>query len=361
VDKLTSGKTITIKINGEKRPYMVKPAKQEVSPSISDTDLDQVQPESPLRKQVVFEETAASEEIVDESFDWILPEPSESEISEYTFANPTQTKKNSKRKVTTSSLATMKKKGGMLKSILLTTIFAVLIGISFGIVMLKLVVTDHSKQAVVETNLPVKETDVPINNKDSSHVTVTLKPLDAYVVQGGVFSTKEAAIGTSKLAAEKGAPGEIIELNNKNYLFLGMADTIEMAKSLASLYKGNGIADIWAKPFPVPKKTITDVTKEEKAFFDLAPSVFQMLSEVTSNAMVNATIPNESIKTISQTESVMKKIESNKMNHPKIKELKSELVLAMEQVTKYQKTNDKKELINAQQHLLNYFSLYQSL
>jgi stage II sporulation protein B len=362
VDKLASNKTITIKINGENRSFQEEIANQDTFTKNTNREHEQIPvnswTDSPQKKQESYKEAAASQELVEESFDWVLPEPSESEISEYKFVKPAQSKKNAKRKLTMSSITSARKKNGIFKSVFFSILFAVLIGISFGILMLKLVVVDHSKEAVIETTAPVNKTKAPI---ESAPVFVTLKAFNAFVVQGGVYSTKAAANGISNLAISKGAPSEIIENQGKNFLFLGLADSIDRAKNLGNFYKENGIADIWAKSFSVPEKKFTAVNQEEKNFLDMAPSLFQMLSEVTSNAIVNQTIPNESLNSITKTESDLISMESEKFKNAKIKNLKSEMLSAMGLVKNYQKTNDKKEIIKAQQHLLKYFSLYYSL
>jgi stage II sporulation protein B len=363
VDKLASNKTITIKINGENRSFQEEIVNQDTFTKNINFEHEQIPvnswTDSPQKKQESFKEAAASQEIVEESFDWVLPEPSESEINEYKFAKPAQSKKNAKKKLTMSSITSARKKNGIFKSLLFSILFAVLIGISFGILMLKLVVVDHSKEAAIETSAQVNKIKSPVTS--SSQIDVTLKAYTAFVVQGGVYSTKAAANGISNLAISKGAPSEIIETEGKNFLFLGLADSIDRAKNLGDFYKQNGVADIWAKSFPVPEKTFTAVNQDEKNFLDMAQSLFQMLSEVTSNAIVNQTIPNESLNSITKTESDLIGMESGKFKNTKIKNLKSELVSAMSQVKNYQKSNDKQEIIKAQQHLLKYFSLYYSL
>jgi stage II sporulation protein B len=359
VDKLANGKTITIKINGEEKPFQEESSNQHKATKATTNESLKIPvtswTEFPSVKQESFKETAASQEIVEESFDWIIPEPSENEISEYKFVKPSQSKENKKRKLKASSITSIRKKGGSFRSVILSILFAVIIGISFGILMLKLVVTDHSKEATIETTMPVEEAKTPVT---SSKVDVHLKGFTAFVVQGGVYSTQEAAKGISNLARSKGAPGEIVEIDGKKFLFLGLADSIGSAKSLGNLYKESGITDIWAKPFPVSQKTITNVNQEEKYFLDLAPSIFQMLSEVTSNAIVSKTISNETLNTLTKTETNLIKL---KIKMTKIKNLQSELVSAMELVKNYQKSNDRKEIVNAQQHLLKYFSIYYSL
>jgi stage II sporulation protein B len=363
VDKRSHGKTITVKINGEKRPFKEEHTQQEVKSTFIESELefDGSLPNSPLTKQASYKESAASQELVDESFDWILPESAENEIDEYKYLMPKKDKMNSKKKrMAASTISSVRGKSSVFKSFSISIIFAILIGTSFGFIMLKLVGIDQTKQKVLETSVPVNEAKEPENKAVNKMEKITLQPFTAFVVQGGVYSTKEGATEISNQVISKGTSGGIIEMDGKNFLFLGVADSIERAKGLGNFYKEKGIGEIWAKSFPVPEKIISDINPDEKNFLENSQSVYQMLSGITSDLIINASIPNEVKSTLSQAETILGKVEDKKVKNTKIKDLKKELVSAMELVKDYQNPNDQKDLIKAQQHLLNYFSLYYS-
>lgn len=358
MDKLPSGKTITIKINGEKKPFIEENAKKELPNENSKQVADKALSDFPHPKQVSYHESAASQEPIEESFDWILPETAENEINEYQFAKQTtHSKKTSKGKLTTASISAFRKKNGVLKSVIFSIVFAVLIGTSFGVIMLKLVVIDHSKKTAIETNAPVTKTVAPVKSTEK----ITLQSFTAFVVQGGMFSTKEGANEISNQIKAKGAPAEIIEMDGKSFIFLGISGSLEQAKSLGNYYKENGINEFYAKQILVQEKTIADVNKDEKNFLEASQLGFQTLLNVTSDVIVSTSNTNEIKSTISQIESAIEKIEDKKLKNKKIIELKSELSSAMELVEGYQKSYDINDMKKAQQHLLNYFSLYSTL
>jgi stage II sporulation protein B len=362
VDKLPSGKTITIKINGEKKPFIEENEKKELPNENSEKVADTALSDFPHPKQESYHESAASQEPLEESFDWILPETTENEINEYQFAKQTTNKKKtSKGKSTTASISAIRKKNGVLKSFIFSIVFAVLIGTSFGVIMLKLVVIDHSKKTTIETSAPVTKTVSKTATPKTSTEKITVQPFTAFFVQGGMFSTKEGANEISNQVKAKGVPAEIIEMDGKSFIFLGVSSTLEQAKSLGNYYKENGINEFYAKQIQVPEKTIADVNKDEKIFFEASQLGFQTLLNVTSNAIVNTSNTKEDISTISQTESALEKIEDKQIKNKKIIELKSELSSAMELVEGYQKSHDINDMKKAQQHLLNYFSLYSTL
>ncbi|HJV30801.1 MAG TPA: hypothetical protein VJ558_01315 [Bacillales bacterium] len=362
MDKLPSGKTITIKINGEKKPFIEENAKKELPNENSEQVTDTALSDFPHPKQESYHESAASQEPVEESFDWILPETTENEIKEYQFAKQTKhKKKTSKGKSTISSISAIRKKNGVLKSFIFSIVFAVLIGTSFGVIMLKLVVIDHSKKTAIETSAPVTKTVAKTVKPNTSTEKITLKPFTAFFIQGGMFSTKEGANEISNQVKAKGVPAEILEMDGKSFIFLGVSGTLEQAKSLGNYYKEIGIKEFYAKQIQVPEKTIADVNKDEKNFLEASQLGFQTLLNVTSDVIVNTSNTNEDITTILQTESTIEKIDDKQIKNKKIMELKSELTSAMGLVKGYQKSHDINDIKKAQQHLLNYFSIYSTL
>ena len=108
-------------------------------------------------QDVYFETAAAKDPIDDESFDWIIPESAEQDIQEYKIVG-SHNQKKSKKPVTFSTFS-KKRNGSLVKSILVTILFAVLIGTSFGVLMLKLVNNDSSKPAVIEPVVTNKGSD----------------------------------------------------------------------------------------------------------------------------------------------------------------------------------------------------------
>ncbi|XJZ26371.1 hypothetical protein ACF5W4_13365 [Bacillota bacterium Lsc_1132] len=346
MDKLESGKTITIKINGKNQPFIDEQKKKghphEYDPARLTPD---VQGESEG-----YKEAAASQELAEESFDWILPEKEagQPEIGIFKQVNTPSSKKN-KLSVSFKSQNSQKKRA--VNSILLTTIFAVMIGTSFGILMLKLVVSNQSKPAVVETNSPVNTTD---NSPASSSDSVSLKSFTSYIVQEGVYSSKESANGISKLAMEKGLPAGVVETNGKYFLFLGIANSLDAARGLGNIYKEKGIGDPYPKALTVPEKKLSKLTEAEKMFIEKAPDYFSTLIKATSTAMAAGAVPADLQKASSA-------ISDKHLKNKQLKSLAAALIGADEQLKEFQKSKDQQALVKSQQYLLTFLQLYSSL
>jgi stage II sporulation protein B len=356
VDKPNKGNTIKIKLNGETPPY------QEFSPKKENEEISNRLPKvikinTNLPESDIFLETAAAQESVDESFDWIIPESSENDIEEFKFKPSQSSKKKALPKITTFSSNTKKKNGRPLGTILISAAFAVLIGSTIGVVMLKLVLATPSDKTL--TTGPTEVTEKPVSTETRTTegktiATAAISQLTAYVIQGGVFSSEAGAKETSSNLASKDVPSQTIEMDGKFYLLLGVADSIEAAKALGLQYKENGIEDVFAKPLLVDEKKFSDVTKKEKAFLQAVPTIYQTLSLTSSSALLTKSLSEDASKVLAEIEEPLKSSVKNK----KLRNLKSELVSAEEKVKAFQESKDESNLSDAQQHLLNFLSLY---
>ncbi|QIZ10073.1 SPOR domain-containing protein [Priestia megaterium] len=358
MDKPTKGNTIKIRLNGENPPHLDVPPK-EVEASI-DPIPKVIKINSNLSESDNLMETAAAQESVDESFDWIIPESSENDIEEFKIVPSQSGKKSALPKITTfssSSSNSKKKNGRPLGTILISAIFAILIGTTIGVVMLKLVITTPTDKTVVTE--PTVVTEKPANTTETKttegkNSSAAISQVTAYVIQGGVFSSEAGAKETSSSLDSKGIPSQSVEMDGKYFLFLGVADSIEAAKALGAQYKENGIDDVFAKPLLLDEKKFTGVTEKEKTFLKAVPTMYQTLSLTSSTALLTKSLSEDSSKAILEIEEQLKSSVKNK----KLKDLKAELVSANEKLKAFQESKSEKNLSDAQQHLLNFMSLY---
>ncbi|WP_160721981.1 SPOR domain-containing protein [Bacillus sp. USDA818B3_A] len=361
MDKPNKGNTIKIKLNGESQAYQEEPKKIEPEPEpIIDTAPRVIKINSEELDSDVFLETAATQESVDESFDWIIPESSDQDIEEFSIVPNKKSQKASLPKITTFSTNQKKKKDRNFVSILISAAFAILIGTTIGVVMLKLFITGPSDNNGTETISTIAEqgTTTPVEETGEKTNTVTLEQMTTYVIQGGVFTSKEGAKETSTQVAAKGMPTQLVEISGKQFLFLGVADSIETAKSLGNQYKADGVNEVFAKPLLLDEKEVTDVNAKEKAFLENALSIYQTLSSATSTALINNSLSEESTKAIA---SMDKQLPASGLKNAKVKTLKTELSNASAKVKSFQKSKDSESLNEAQQHLLKFLNAFYAL
>ena len=356
VDKPNKGNTIKIILNEETKSYQEeatntdRETSSESFPSVIKIDSNKLESEARL-------ETAAAQETVDdESFDWIIPESSEHVIEEMTIAGNPKTKKPSLPKITSFSINPNKKSNRNILSVVISAVFAILLGTTIGFVMLKLVITGPSNKAGTQTVPTVVEQKGNTTTEKTN--AVTLEQMTTYVIQGGVFSSKDGAKDTSTEITSKGVPAQLVEMSGKQYLFLGVADSIETAKSLGNEYKADGVADVFAKPLLLDEKELSGLTDQEKGFIKNVPAIYETLSTATSTAILNHSLDGDSSKAITGIE---KQLMTSGLKNEKVKTIKTELTTALNQVKSFQKSKDLKSLTKAQQQLLSFLSTYYSL
>jgi stage II sporulation protein B len=343
LDKPNKGQ-ISIKLNGEKQNF-VEGSKKIYPETINDPFVIENQVDSNKIEKDSRQEIAASQEAVEESFDWIIPETTD--IEEYKIVSS----KNPAKKQP-SFIKNNNKRIGGLSGILVPGIFAILIGTTFGFFMLKLVLTNHSNKAITEpTTVQEQGTKEATVNKASAVV----KTFSTYVVQEGMYTTKQSALDAQKKVETLGLPAKAIEINGKEFLFLGTSDTQDFAKQIGSLYKDKGISGFYAKPLNFEDKNVTNLNDNEKTFIEAVPSIYQSLSKMTSSAIVTKKTSEDKTKEIDVLLAV------SGIKNDSISKIRSELSQAEEKIKSYQSTNKSKDLTEAQQHLLNFLSQYYAL
>ncbi|MDQ0975671.1 stage II sporulation protein B [Neobacillus niacini] len=359
MDKPNRGNTIKIKLNGESQTFTEEPIKKEQE-SCKDSFTKVINIDEDFNDQDVFLETAAAKESVDESFDWIIPESAGNHIQEYKVVSSQNQKKGGKKKTANFTTFSMKRNGGVLKSIIVTAVFAILIGTSFGVLMLKLVISENSKPAVTEPVDVGKGSDKGSEATGGTSSAIVLGTQNVFIVQGGAFTTKDAATSAASQAKGKGLPAQTLSISEKEYLFLGVADSIETAKALGAQYKANGFEDVFSKQLPIAEKNVSDINETEKSFLEAASDIYQQLSKITSNAIVSGSISSEGSKEVAGIGDQLSQ-SADKLKNEKVKNLNKELSSALAGVESFQEKKSKDSLVEAQQHLLNYLSIYYSL
>lgn len=227
--------------------------------------------------------------------------------------------------------------------------------------MYNLVITDSTENpaalpTVVEEEQGGEKAEP--GSKDSKAVTAAVPELSTYMIQGGVFSSEDGASETLNEVKESGIPAQIIEMDGKHYLFFGVADSIETAKSIGGQYKETGVEDAFAKPLVIKEKKISELSESEKSFIEAIPTIYQTLSNATSAAIATKSISEETTKTLTGIEAQLK---ATGLKNDNVKKLNAELTSANDSVKAYQKSKNKKDLSEAQQHLLNFLSAYYSM
>jgi stage II sporulation protein B len=343
-----SNRTITIKINGNERKYkeetrnVVVDSQPEIIDSALSTEFDG------------FTEVAATQEAADESFDWILPNDDDDEIEEYIIAKKPveKKKKNNSTSILKKSLQ-KKQPSGPIKSLLFSILLAIIIGTSFGFLVLKLVISEAKVEVNQVTTIP-KETTSDKENPVGTTGALQLQPINTYIVQGGVFSSVDSAKIEAEKVRQKGVPAQIIEANGQAFLFLGLADSIDKAKAIGTSMKENDI-EVFAKAYSLPEKDLNELTSMEENLLKEIEIVYQSLSSLASSAMLSESMDE---KVLLKQEDFLLSIDKKEIKSTNIEQLRLDLASAIEKLAAFNKQKKHSLVIEAQQHLLSFISKY---
>ncbi len=212
MDKPTRERTIIVNVNGEKKEYKWIPSED---PDILD----------------VFEEIASTVEEEQQPPLWIVPDDKSIEKKE--------PKSKSSKKPALLKYVQLNKLRVLATGI--PVLIALITGTFFGVVVLKIVLFGGEEETVkIQESIPaVGSKTVPQGQQKIN------KDLNAFVVQGGVYSSKQAAEQRATLIENDGIPTIIFEQEDKYFIYIGAASTLEETKQLALLYKEGGVETYW--------------------------------------------------------------------------------------------------------------------
>ncbi|WP_071460273.1 SPOR domain-containing protein [Bacillus massilinigeriensis] len=255
------GKTITIRISGEERPLK----RTQQPEKIENKNANNKQ----RYKVEHWRETAAARENDEESFDWILPAPLHNEKK----VRDGKIEQEALLKTDVFRMPPLKKSNGqsaIVRKVLGAVALAIIVGVILGFAILSVVTADKNGPIAKETTTTEETKDATKSGR------VTLAPLDLFIVQGGVYSSIEAADNSLKEINAKGVQGEIIDSGGKLTIVLAASPTLEEAKERASDLKENGI-DAFAKSFSFGGGECTYSSEEEKLVLNLIPAAMKNL------------------------------------------------------------------------------------
>lgn len=221
---------------------------------------------------------------------------------------------------------------------LTATFTAILIGLILGLMMLN---TFTKKDDYVSTSndQPVavpKDEDV-IDKTESKRMT--LKEMNAYVIQLGVFSEQANADDWSETYEQLGFPSTHFQRDNQYYLFTGMAETEKKAKEIAEILLQEDI-EVYVKEWTTSEIEI-ELTEEVDEWLVLFHNQWE-----------------ETLQLLEKEEKILLRgwtelIESQPLNSEEIRQLVEAIQLLPE--------NEVENNFELQNHLLNIWKVYEEV
>ncbi|WP_026771113.1 hypothetical protein [Sediminibacillus sp. JSM 1682029] len=235
-------KPITVRINDNKRKHVN--AKHDEYPEES--------------KKTIREQAAALEKNLHGSASPLFESPIEEGASEWY-----QKKPPAKRKLP-----------GIYKVFLFAAFSALAIGLTLGFIMLRMFagIDESSDPGTLPSSYTSPAND-GTEKDDTAENAGGMKGMEAFVVQGGVFSSKEKAEAWQKNFTEADFPSMVWEREGQYYLFAGVADTEAAAKKTAVEMTDSEL-ETYVKPWQTAAVK-SDFTKEEAEWLKQFPQLWQ--------------------------------------------------------------------------------------
>ncbi|GAA0334000.1 hypothetical protein GCM10008967_25950 [Bacillus carboniphilus] len=290
-------------------------------------------------------ETAATSEEADADFDWILPEV---EPEPKTFKQATGIKQKGGRKKTSPSSRNVFHTFG---SLIFSIAFAVGLGIAFGLILLKFISVEEAP-AVVQANNPTPQTEQPSNN--GSLGSALLPSFTSYVIQGGIFSSKESANTLVGQLNEKSIPSEVVLMEDGNYyVFLGLASNEQEAKRIAEIYKGQGV-EVYAKALTLNEMTIEQLDSTSAAVFNQGATIMPTLVDVAGKVALGQSVPQDTLSTITGVANSFNEVT---VQEPIVQTVTQIILQSSGALQNYAQTNNMSQANAIQDALLSYIKL----
>ena len=284
MDKKNRKHTINVKLN-EKPQKNQKAQKKQKAPKPEDNKQDPIhiaQKETAAANQggQAAEENKASGE-----FPWFIPEPSDKKRGvnkKVTFSSD----KAEESSIFVGQPKNLKKKSRNrnwrhILQFLIAAGIAIIIGLGFTFVVLKITTAEEAKPAALPASAGEAES---AGNKAPADAVI--EPLQIMAVQGGVFSSQEAAAQQSEQFNQQGIPATVLESGNSFYILLFASDSIENAKAISSYFKEQGTDAFW-KDFVIEDQE-KKLSKENAEVIGHLNHLYEGLARNTSSIMLSS-------------------------------------------------------------------------
>ncbi|KWW15910.1 hypothetical protein AS888_07645 [Peribacillus simplex] len=320
VGKSGKSKGVKIKINGEEKIF---------------TDKGRIESE---------EAASEEQEQQDESFEWILPdETSENKM----VLVPTPPKKKMPKLIGFGASSRKGPESRPLKTFLIAVICAVFFGSILGLIAVKTITREKAAVPSVETPISTK---APVEDKKAA-VKEKGTQLKTFLVQGGVFSSEDAARQVQKKILGKQVPAEIFKLEDSYYLFLGSAESLASSKELALFLKSYDVDVYWKE---INLEAAGKSGEDEKNLIKMK-TVYASLAEISAAKLrgKEATVNREVLKkNLNELKAAKVSGELAKMN--------ADLSAAAQSITEFERSKKEDKLLQAQGSLLDFLLNYQN-
>lgn len=313
-----SSETIKIKINGEDRPVSQGNEPSKVIPFSTWEEKVKAEKEMASAKQPINDE---------EEFPWLLPDEEDSDFKEDPKVVTPEKKKKVYSNSTVAPYLYSKKSNRKVphiafpfKQIVTIVLLAIGVGTGFGYIALNFL---SNKDMPVMAN-PSEGNEVMVPGEggedaaagggeanDQKASAASSATLQVYVVQGGIYTTKESANTVVAQIKDKNLASTVLELDGKFTVLAGLGQAKAETDALNEIYKQKEFMDFWGG-----KQLGLEISTSSSA--DQWVNTITELSSLTSAAATGSSVSSENI---AKLESQIKTIRHNDAEKPLVDKL----------------------------------------
>jgi stage II sporulation protein B len=362
---------VSIKINGRERSFYEATSDNNVKQKVNipAKEMPPQAEEKSTESFVDIDEILAKEEVAagneEREFDWILPQHDhqDDKVKIDSIVNIDELRKKKNPMFGTISFGSHLKKRKNevypLKTLLLSIVSALVVGTCFGMIVLRLftgetipvaVPSNPSNQQTEKQGASEKGTGAESTDQSAIKEPFTLPGLNAFVVQGGVFSSEEAAGPIVEEIKDKGFAGTTVAIDEKYYLFMGLGLTKDAGAAIRTPYDEQG-QDTYVKAITTPELNVNGDPAVLKA-----RQLFDQLVAYSTNIYLS--LPQEA-----KWEDIKSASEQIKLSDQDAKSTTTAFVTSVKEaytkVNAYQATSATKDFWASQQALLTSYQVYQ--
>lgn len=309
-------------------------------------------------QEIVDESTATNEKESEDEFDWMIPEIQKSSQEPVIYSIKGKKNKSQKKKHIRGRNGFPKNKNSKFSRVLVIALFAVMVGTGLGLGILKIVSSSLLSEGEKEQQQTVQQTQSePVNGKSLS---IELPSLSYYVVQAGVFTQQEALKKESTSLSNLNIPNVQISSGEQEYIYIGVAPTLEDAKKLGSTYEKEGVS-YYAKELKIGGKERKNLNETEKELLEQMPVLYEGILEASTKGYLYGTIDEKTIQKVNSAVEKWRKLRDQQIKDKQLKQLKEETDTSISYLQEYNESRDSKKILNLQQSLLNILSLYHKM
>lgn len=318
-------------------------------------------------KKLDSSEELINEEEVKDEFPWVLPEQPkvidfEVERKKRYNISPLSSRAE-KKKEKGKKKASYRAPLSLPKKLLISIASALLVGTTFGIIVLKTFTTmdqeigktvtgsEGSSQSYITENMNNANNDIPIVSATSGNL-IEIPAFAVYLVQGGVFSTSASAEQFAAEARGANIPAVVLP-SDSYYLFLGVSSNENEIRQIGQTIKDQG-QEIYVKPY-----TVSPIKVDQKIadYVLRGNSLYNKMVEISSASLINGVFTNKQVSNLQTQYNEWIKLKPNNITKT-YEQYANEISSSYQKIISYQQTGNKTILQQTQQALLNAMVAY---